>query len=334
MKKVFSVLIALAMLISTAVVPMSVSADESVWGGSTDIDSTWEGEGTEESPYLITSAAELAGLAKTVYDAISTTSGAVDTGTTGMSNMYSGTYFKLTTDINLNNKEWTPIGRFGMRFNGNFDGNGHIVKNLNITTTHYAMGLFGATGTNSSISDIGVENVNIVWKNGSAADYNASGDATLHPNNRNRGEAAGGLIGIAGGGTVSESYVRTVTINGSGNAVEYGVGGLIGFCYGTETTKNTVTVTNCYAVNLNLTTNRLVSAFIGASSRDTTAAGCNIVLTNCYTGGTVSMDCGTSGTVTNFLSGKYANETITNCYTIVSADVITTGESSFATVSD
>lgn len=63
-----------------------------------------------------------------------------------------GMTITLTNDIDLNNVEWTPIGQTGgynvaTFFQGVFDGNGHTIKNLKITTTNeggnYAAGLFG-----------------------------------------------------------------------------------------------------------------------------------------------------------------------------------------------
>lgn len=86
--------------------------------------------GTESVPYEISSAAQLAYLAKGVNE------GTVQT---------SGTYFKLTTDINLNGKPWTPIGlnEKGKKFEGIFDGDGHTISGLNVTRQDGRNGLFG-----------------------------------------------------------------------------------------------------------------------------------------------------------------------------------------------
>lgn len=47
---------------------------------------------------------------------------------------YSKYTIKLTADIDLNGKEWNPIGvTLGKAFCGTFDGNGHVIKGLKIT---------------------------------------------------------------------------------------------------------------------------------------------------------------------------------------------------------
>lgn len=105
----------------------------------------------------------------------------------GMYNAYSGTYFKLTKDIDLGNNEWLPIGRLGMRFNGTFDGGGHVVRNIKVTKNYYGIGLFGATGIKASISDIGVENAKFVYSSAqgnNAKDYSATITATIGDKSR------------------------------------------------------------------------------------------------------------------------------------------------------
>ncbi len=74
------------------------------------------GEGTEEEPYLIQSAADLA------YIALETYSG----------NTFDSFYFKQTCNLNLRDHEWLPIGYNGT-FDGYFDGNGYSI--LNLTTS-------------------------------------------------------------------------------------------------------------------------------------------------------------------------------------------------------
>ena len=112
-------LTAFALILLSAVCVGGVSgADEvSVWDGTSKY--TWAGLGTASDPYLITSAAELAGLADQV----------------NKRNTYQGYYFKLTTDIDLNKREWTPIGttnnmKNGEAFSGVFDGGNHIISNM------------------------------------------------------------------------------------------------------------------------------------------------------------------------------------------------------------
>lgn len=96
---------------------------------------TWDGTIAEvseavEGVITIETAEELAGLAKNVNEG----------------NTYKGYTIKLSVDMDLNNKEWTPIGygfsnyveqvQKGAVFEGVFDGNNKIIRNLKITTFH------------------------------------------------------------------------------------------------------------------------------------------------------------------------------------------------------
>lgn len=108
------------------------------------------GEGTEESPYLVGSAADL-----------KTMGGMVNSGEA------SDAHYKLTSDIDLGGEEWTPIGYYNnideykVSFRGVFDGDGHTVSNFKITedTTAY-LGLFGLA-TGAEILNVTVENATI-----------------------------------------------------------------------------------------------------------------------------------------------------------------------------
>ena len=86
-------------------------AQLSIWNGSSDI---WtKGAGTEASPYLIESAEQLAFIAEMVNGGVTT---------------YENTYFKLMTNIDLNNQTWVPIGASEERaFSGHIDGNNYMI---------------------------------------------------------------------------------------------------------------------------------------------------------------------------------------------------------------
>ena len=113
--------------------------------------SSFTGNGTSSSPYLIQCAQDLANLAFIVTDA---------------NNDVTGKYFKMTSDIYLNDftvdsngditangdlKQWTPIGEYGKLwdddFQGIFDGAGHTIYGLYINepTPRIYVGLFGST---------------------------------------------------------------------------------------------------------------------------------------------------------------------------------------------
>ncbi len=88
-----------------------------VWDGSV-ATSFGSGKGTVAEPYLITSAAELAYLAQSVNEGRS----------------YKNSYLFLTSNIDLNHLEFTPIGTLSKPFSGVFDGQGHTISGLSVTT--------------------------------------------------------------------------------------------------------------------------------------------------------------------------------------------------------
>ena len=52
----------------------------------------------------------------------------------------------LDTDIDLTGKGWTPIGTSGNPYTGTFDGGGHTITGLTVTTNDQYAGLFGYLG--------------------------------------------------------------------------------------------------------------------------------------------------------------------------------------------
>ena len=124
-----------------------------VWDGS--VASGFSGgSGTAEDPYRIRSAAELAYLAETVNSGKET---------------YSGKTVALAQDIDLNQIEWTPIGDGIHAFMGNFNGNGHTIKNLKISQTirysyEYPTGrkaVYCDSGLFAAVQDASIQNMKI-----------------------------------------------------------------------------------------------------------------------------------------------------------------------------
>ena len=122
---------------------------------------TWEGEGTEESPWIFDTAEEL----KRFTQAAKT-------------HAFEGEYVQLGTDaqagtleIAMNECEsvdelkssnptnWTPIGNATTPFAGNFNGNGNTISGLYCTgsTAKAGLGLFGYTAAGSEIYDFTIE---------------------------------------------------------------------------------------------------------------------------------------------------------------------------------
>lgn len=135
MKKALSIL-----LFATMIISLFAFSTSAAWDG-TSASSSLKGEGTQDSPYLVETAEDLAFLAKSVNEG----------------NSYDGKYIIQTADIDLGGKEWTPIGfqdindaktdgKAAAPFSGVYSGLGHKVTGLSITeeTTNH-LGLFGYT---------------------------------------------------------------------------------------------------------------------------------------------------------------------------------------------
>ncbi|MCL1885927.1 MAG: hypothetical protein FWF98_04140 [Dehalococcoidia bacterium] len=220
----------------------------------------WAGNGTEQSPYLISDTADLSKLAADVN------------GGKG----YANTYFELTADIDLANYNsgggWTPIGNIAHSFYGNFNGDGHIIHNLTINraTSNDEVGLFGCID-NSTIMNLGIENSVVI------------GNSDV-----------GGVVGLSYISTVLNCY-NTGKV--SGNAA---VGGVVGFnensivenCYNTGSVSGTNAVGGVVGNNFGGTINNCYNsgAITGIGSFAGGVAGINYAgtATNCYNTGALT----------------------------------------------
>jgi len=123
----------------------------SVWDGES-TESITKGSGSESDPYLIESAAQLAGLAYNInnndnYD-------------------YKGKYFKLMKDIDLASKPWTPVGNNTHFPHLRLDGNGKSIINLKVEESDGYAGLFywlsGTSSTEKSVvSNLTIRNADV-----------------------------------------------------------------------------------------------------------------------------------------------------------------------------
>lgn len=146
-----------------------------------------------------------------------------------------GTYeFVLANDIDLAGIEWTPIGTSiqdvgTAYFTGVFDGNGHSIKNLNMTNYKLDMsdysnmyaGLFGIV-KNADIKNIAVEDANMVDVGAySAILVGAGGDIRITncitSGFLSSGLAASGLAGECSNLVIDSSY-STATLSSTGSA--------------------------------------------------------------------------------------------------------------------
>lgn len=201
------------------------------------------GSGTQDDPWLISTAADLKALADilnsgnaSTYDAHGDDCGAGN---------FHGYYFKQTADIDLQGIEnWEPIGYNGSTyFAGNYDGNGYIIRNAKSTGKvdidgYATAGIFGWVAF-GSISNLHIEKVEFsavgdndqasagglagIVLNSEIANCSVSGSklsSSRAPSNSNR---AGGLVGLSSGG----KFTKCASVNNEIRATSY-CGGFVG----------------------------------------------------------------------------------------------------------
>ena len=130
--KARSVKMRLALLALAALAWIAVPVSARAEGETVD---TWDGtavafnkgNGTEDDPWLIENAEQLAYLAQQVNNGTD----------------YRWVHFRLVSDLDLSGKEWTPIGINGKSFWGGFNGGGHTITGMTITGDRDYVGLFG-----------------------------------------------------------------------------------------------------------------------------------------------------------------------------------------------
>lgn len=168
----------------------------------------WAGSGTEAAPYEIPDVGKLTALQKQVNE-------------NGFS--YTGKWFRLTNNIDLNNELWTPIGVDALHsFGGSLDGGGKTISGLKVETNGAWAGLFGSVrgtyGVPMTMRDL-------TLKNGSVK-FTSSGTS-----------CSGGLVAAVEGETVLELrnvVAENLTVSGG----IFGSGGLLG--------RGRVAMTNCH----------------------------------------------------------------------------------------
>ena len=284
--------------------PYFIPADEQLdwWFADENYyDTNWAGSGTEDDPFLIEEAADLAGLSYAVY---SVSSGNYN------QEVFSGTYFRQTATIDMSAHYWQPIGgtKINYQYNYNYfcgiyDGNNQTISGLFTPSGSNYQGLFGYT-QGATLQNINVE------------------DSAI-----NGAQYVGGIVGYATTTTISNcSYsgmvIGTQYVGGiSGyygsiqNCTNYGaiggetaVGGINGY-YGNVTSSHNAgsvagsveyvggilgqgqsssSVTNSYNTG-NVSGNNYVGGINGGGSKVITSYNLGNVSGNEYVGGIVGV---------------------------------------------
>ena len=210
----------------------------------------------------------------------------------------------LDTDIDLTGKDWMPIGTSNP-YTGTFDGGGHTIKGLTVTTNDEYAGLFGWLGDAGTVKNVVMEGVQIT-KNHSPG-------------------FAGGVAGFSWG------TIENCSVSGSVSGTVY-VGGVVGAqwngsitgCSSSATVKGTInvggvagqtsfgaTLTACYAtgnviIEIDRTENISGGGLVGFNGGKGVRA--------CYATGNVTSTGSSTGNVHIFglLGDNYT--TVTACY--------------------
>lgn len=197
-------------------------------GAETWIESAAEfaaGDGTQGAPYQISSAGELANLAKMVSGG----------------ETYESTYFELTADIDLDGKEWTPIGTKDSQFAGKLFGSGNTISNLTVGGGDNR-GLFAYSS--GEIKDVYLEKIDITttMNAGGVCAFNSGTiegcgvlSGTIICSNPNGGQLGG--ICMENSGTISRCFSNASVKGATSAGIVYinRGNGVVQDCYNTGT---------------------------------------------------------------------------------------------------
>ena len=215
----------------------------------------------------------------------------------------------LTADIDLTGKDWSPIGtNFYNSYTGTFDGGGHTIMGLTVTTNDQYVGLFGRLGEAGTVKNVVMEGVQITCNHrlgyaGGVAGFSWGG--TIE-----NCSVSGSVSGtICAGGVVGIQWEASITGCSSSATVKgmVRVGGVAG------ETNSGATMAACYAtgnvtieIEIDPINNILGGGLVGFNAGSSVLA--------CYATGNVTSTGSSTGNVYigGFLGGNYT--TVTACY--------------------
>ena len=194
---------------------------------------------------------------------------------------------KLLRDVELTGT-WTPVGDSSTPFKGTFDGDGHKITGLKITSGSY-IGLFGYVGEGATIKNVNLVGANVFGVKrvgalvgqikGNATVSNCTVDSTSHVTGSDSN--TGGLIGEAAGGiTVKlEKLINYATVTNTESEGPSRAAGIIA----QVTSGANVTTTKCVN-NGAITTNNGYAGGIVAAKQ----GGSKVSFENCSNAGTLT----------------------------------------------
>ena len=213
----------------------------------------------------------------------------------------------LTADIDLTGKDWSPIGtNFYNSYTGTFDGGGHTIMGLTVTTNDQYVGLFGRLGKAGTVKNVVMDGIQITCNHrlgyaGGVAGFSWGG--TIE-----NCSVSGSVSGtICAGGVVGIQWEASITGCSSSATVKgmVQVGGVAG------ETNSGATMAACYAtgnvtIEIDPIDNILGGGLVGFNAGSSVLA--------CYATGNVTSTGSSTGKVHigGFLGNNYT--TVTACY--------------------
>ena len=240
---------AFALLLMLALLAPATAWAQSFGGGS----------GTETAPYLIATTDDMDALASQVNGG----------------NSFSGTYFKMTADLDYTGKGYSIIGNYDNRFCGSFDGDDHTISNVTLSGDGNYKGVFGVVGSGGTVKNLTLDQSSISGKSGIGGIAGFIENAIIS-NCINRGsitssdypacEAFGGIVGAAFNSNITDCQ------NGGNIGREqdnncYSIGGIVGIA------ANNCTIVRCQN-SANIFGNQGIGGIAGRAENSITISHC------------------------------------------------------------
>ena len=213
----------------------------------------------------------------------------------------------LDKNIDLTGKDWTPIGTsFDNSYTGTFDGGGHTITGLTITTKDQFVGLFGYLNRAGTVKNVVMEGIQITSNHmfgntGGVAGFSWGTIENCSVSGSVSGtKCVGGVVGAQKAGSIT-GCSSSATVKGTVD-----VGGVAG------QTNSSATLTACYATG-NVTIEIAPKKNIAGGGLVGMNAGSSLLA--CYATGNVTSTGSSTGYVHigGFLGNNYAN-VMTACY--------------------
>ena len=191
----------------------------------------------------------------------------------GKLTLFSGQTVVLTSDVDLQGTEWTPIGTDNT-IAGTFDGGNYTISNLTVSGNNKRIGLFATSGHGMTIKNVKMKNVNLTGSDyvGAIVGYGLcarienchvdGGTITSNVYNNDGGAKAGGLVGYLtaqNNAHLKNSSVKNVTVQAFRD-----VAGAVGMAQNSGCIIDNVTVENVTVI-----ANRLVDSYVDNPFPDT-----------------------------------------------------------------